>query len=131
SLCSPVGHPGDERSEIGQSMYGFDAHDKVRGNVPRGIDERDDVGLRSYAAAMVDVDAARCRFRNLSGIERGKGTRYDRPGVRMGSRFPVAIPSVELGEGGVDVVGVEREACHDPVVEVDLDEPEYLRLERL
>ena len=42
----------------------------------------------------------------------------------MGRRFPGEVSSVEFGEGGVDVVGVEREACHDPVVDVDLDEPE-------
>jgi hypothetical protein len=29
----------------------------------------------------------------------------------MGSRLPVAIPGIEFGECGVDVVGVEQDKC--------------------
>ena len=34
-------------------------------------------------------------------------------------------------QGGVDVVEVERDACHGPLVGVDLDDAEYLGAERL
>ena len=47
-------------------------------------------------------------------VERGVGPRDDRPCVRVGGRFAGEVPGVELLEGGVDVVGVERDVRHDP-----------------
>ncbi len=64
-------------------------------------------------------------------VERGVGPRDDRPRVRVGGRFAREVPSVELREGGVDVVEVERDACRDPLVGVDLDDAERLGVERL
>ena len=51
--------------------------------------------------------------------------------MRVGGRFAGEVSGVELLEGGVDVVEVERDACHDPLVGVDLDDAEHLGVERL
>ena len=59
-------------------------------------------------------------------VERGVGPRDDRPRVRVGGRFAGEVPGVEFGEGGVDVVEVERDECDDPLVGVDLDDAEHL-----
>ena len=48
----------------------------------------------------------------------------------MVDRFAPEVAGIELLEGSVDVVVVESDARHDPVVSGDLDEPEQLRLER-
>ena len=57
-------------------------------------------------------------------VERGVGLRDDRPRVRVGGRFAGEVPRVELGDGGVEVVEVERDDRRDPVVGVDLDDVE-------
>ena len=51
--------------------------------------------------------------------------------MRVGGRLAGQVPGVELLEGGVDVVDVERDACHDPLVGVDLDDAEHFAAERL
>ena len=48
-------------------------------------------------------------------VERGVGARDDRPRVRVGGRFAGEVAGIELLEGGVDVVEVERDARRDPV----------------
>ena len=52
------------------------------------------------------------------------GLRDDRPRVRVGGRFAGEVPGVEFLEGSVDVVEVERDVRHDPLVDVDLDDAE-------
>ena len=49
-----------------------------------------------------------------------------RPRVRVRGGFAGEVAGIEFFEGGVDVVGVERDACHDPLVGVDLDDVEHL-----
>ena len=71
-------------------------------------------------------DPVRRRRRQLVPVERGVGPRDDRPRVRVGGRFAGEVSGVELLEGGVDVVEVERDARHDPLVGVDLDDAEHL-----
>ncbi len=39
----------------------------------------------------------------------------------MGGRFAGEVAGVELGDGGVEVVDVENDACRGSVVGVDLD----------
>ena len=51
--------------------------------------------------------------------------------MRVRGRFAREVPGVEFVEGGVDIVGVEHDACHDPLVGVDLDDAEHLGVERL
>ncbi len=64
-------------------------------------------------------------------VERGVGLCNNRPRVRVGGRFAGEVSRIELREGSVDVVGIERDACHDPFVGVDLDDAEYLDVKRL
>ncbi len=60
---------------------------------------------------MVDVNGIRRRRRRFVPIERGIYPRDDRPSVRVGGRFAREVPGVELGEGGVEVVGVEPDTA--------------------
>ncbi len=80
---------------------------------------------------VVDVHPIRRRRGEFAPVERGVGTREDRPRVRVGGGFAGEVPGVELLEGGVDVIEVEHNAGHDPVVSVDLDNAEHLGMERL
>ena len=68
---------------------------------------------------------------SLVSVERGEAPRDDRPRVRVGGRFAGEVPGVELGDGGVEVVEVEHDDRHDPLVGVDLDDVEDLGVERL
>ena len=96
-------------------------------------------GARSHVARMYAVrspganavprrwsmfDPVRRRRGEFVPVERGVGPRDDRPRVRVGGRFAGEVPGVELLEGGVDVVEVERDERRDPVVGVDLDDAE-------
>ena len=69
---------------------------------------------------MVDVNRIWCRSGKFVPVERGVGPHDDRPCVRVGGRFAGEVSGVEFFEGGVEVIGVERNACHDLVFGVDL-----------
>ena len=71
---------------------------------------------------MVDVHKVCSRREDFASVERGTRPHHDRPRVRIGGRFTGKVSGVELGEGGVDVVEVEGDARHDPLVSVDLDD---------
>ena len=88
-------------------------------------------GAKAIAAPMVDVHPVRRRRGKFVPVECGVGPRDDRPRMRVGGRFAGEVSGVELLEGGVDVVEVERDSGHDPVVGVDLDDAEHLGVERL
>ncbi len=49
----------------------------------------------------------------------------------MAGRFAGEISGVKLGEGGVNVVGVENNAPHEPVRGIDLHNAEHLGVERV
>ena len=51
--------------------------------------------------------------------------------MRLGGGFAGEVLGIELLEGGVDVVDVEREERRDPVVGVDLENVEHISVERL
>ena len=51
--------------------------------------------------------------------------------MRVGGRFAGDVASIEFGEGGVEVVGIEYDDRRDPIVSVDFDDAEPLRDERL
>ena len=46
-----------------------------------------------------------------------------------GCRFAGEVARVELREGGIEVVGVERDDRRDPLVGVDLDDAEHFDVE--
>ena len=54
-------------------------------------------------------DPVRRRRGKFVPVERGVGPRDDRPRVRVGGRFAGEVPSIEFGEGGVDVIKVEHD----------------------
>ena len=47
--------------------------------------------------------------------------------MRVRGGFAGEVARVELGDGGLEVVGVERDDCRDPLVGVDLDDVERPR----
>ena len=63
-------------------------------------------------------------------VERSVVPRDKRPCVRVGGRFTGEVPGVEFLEGSVEIVGVERDTCSDPLVGVDLDDAEQFGVER-
>ena len=78
---------------------------------------------------MVDGDVV--RRGEFVPVERGVIPRDNRPRVRVGGRFAGEVPGVEFREGGVEVVEVECDVRHDPLVGVDLDDAEHLGVECL
>ena len=69
--------------------------------------------------------------RQLVPVESRRSRCDNRPRVRVGGRFAGEVARVELREGGVEVVGVERDLCRDPLVGVDLDDCRRFDVERL
>ena len=100
--------------------------------VPSGTDVRGQfAGRERWAATVVDVDAVRRGRRQLVPVDARECLRDDRPRVRVRRRFAGEVSGIELRERGVDVVGVERDVRHDPLVGVDLGDAEDLGVERL
>ena len=60
-------------------------------------------------------------------VERGVSLCNNRPRVRVSGRFASEVPGIEFLEGGVDVVEVEHNACHDLAFGVDLGEAKNAR----
>ena len=69
---------------------------------------------------MIDVNRIRRRRGKFLPSEPGGDLCNDRPCIRMGGRFAGEVPRVEFFEGGVEVVGIEPDVCHDLVLGVDL-----------
>src|ERR1700751_5982883 len=93
--------------------------------VPSGTDVFDAFAVRKGCPpAVVEAHRIRCRRADFAPIVCNEYTGDHRPGARMGRRFAGEVPCVELGDGGVEVVGIEHDACHEPFVGVDLDDVE-------
>ncbi len=65
-------------------------------------------GCKRCHPAVVDAHHVRRCRREFAPIVRNVCIRNHRPGIRVRGRFASEIAGVELFEGGVDVVGVER-----------------------
>ena len=64
---------------------------------------------------MVDVDKVFSRREHFASVDRRLHVCIMTDQVcACGSRFAGEVPGIELREGGVDVVGIEQNACHDP-----------------
>ncbi len=83
------------------------------------------IRLERYARPVVDVDPVRRRRGYFVPVVRGLDLRNGRPCVRVGGRFAGEVSSVQLFEGGVDVVRVEYDDRDDPLVGVDLGDDEH------
>ena len=59
-------------------------------------------------------------------VERSVVPRDERPRARVRRCFAGEIPGIKLPEGSIDVVGVEYEGRHYPVVTVDLGDVEHV-----
>jgi hypothetical protein len=113
-------------------MHSLDAEGDVRNLFPGRADICDEVtGGESCNASVVDVHQVRRHRGELAPVKRGVGSRDERPYVRVGGRFVGDVSGVDVFEGGVEVVEVEHKARCDPVVGVDLDEGEHLRVKHL
>src|ERR1700733_6056468 len=88
--------------------------------VPSGTDVFDAfAGRKRCPPAVVEAHGIRCRRGDFAPIVCNEYTGDYRPGARMGGRFAGEVAGIELGDGGVEVVEVERDHCYDPLVDVD------------
>ena len=71
------------------------------------------------------VDKIRCLVRELMPVEPGVDSRDDRPRFSAGGRLPGEESGIKFGEGGVELVGVERDDRNDPQVAADLNDTEH------
>ena len=91
-------------------MHSLDVDADVRRVLPGGADESNLLARRECAppSPVVDVHKVRCRRGYLPPVEVGVASGDDRPRVHVGGCLPGEVPGVELGECGVDVVGIEN-----------------------
>ncbi len=123
---------GEHRSEIIEPMHSLDVGAEVLLDIPKDTEVSGHVARReSDPAPVVDVYTIRCRRWQLAPGERCAGPCDDGPCLRVCGRFAREVPGVEFLESGIDVVGVERDACDDPLVGVDVDDCKHLGGERL
>ena len=88
-------------------------------------------GANAAPATVVDVHASPASIGGSSRrLSAAWASRDDRPRVRVRCRFAGEVAGVEFLEGGVDVVEVEHDDCHDPFVGVDLDDVRASRCTR-
>src|SRR3984957_18729431 len=78
---------------------------------------------------MIDVNRIRSHRGKFLPVEPGWDRRNRRPCIRIGGPFAREVSGLEFFEGGVDVVGIELDVRHDPLVGVDLDDVEHLDAE--
>src|SRR5947209_7841947 len=64
---------------------------------------------------MVDVYQIWCGSGHLTAIERDVYLRNRRPSARVGRRFSRDVSSVELRDGGLEIVDVEHHTRHSPL----------------
>ena len=84
----------------------------VRGEVIGSAYVGDRVAGRERSTPpMIDVHKVRRRRGDFVSVVRGLDLRHGRPYVRVGGRFAGEVAGIELREGSVDVVGVERDAA--------------------
>ena len=116
---------GDDRSEVAQPMHSLDVD---RCPAPSSSDARTYAihvtGRERCAPTVVDTDPVGRRREEFVPVDCGVRLHDGRPGAPVGGRFAGDIAGVELGEGGVEVVEVERDVRHDPLVGVDLRDAE-------
>ncbi|MCV7332020.1 hypothetical protein H7J81_18120 [Mycobacterium cookii] len=96
------------------------------------MDVRDHVAVRERrSATVVDAHPIGRRGEELAPVERGISTRDDRPCVLVAGRFADEVSGVEFSYGRVEVVEVESNQRHDPLVGADFRDAEHLGAKRV
>src|ERR1700679_4066185 len=99
---------------VAQPVHSFEVPLDVRGDAIGSTYVCGYVTRRErYSRTVVDVHTVRRRRGDFVSVVRGLDLRNGRPYVRVGGRFAGEVASIQLREGGVEVIGVERHACHD------------------
>src|SRR5271156_2259467 len=103
---------GDDRSDLAEPMHRADVDlVGVRRVVPCRLDVRE-----TCSATVVNVHPLWRRRGELTPVERGIRTCDGRPRLRVGGGFAGEVSGIELRDGGVDVVEVERDPGREPLV---------------
>src|ERR1700722_20492185 len=111
-------------SQIAQPMHNLDVGSDVP-KVPPGTDSCGQLaGPKRCRPTMINSHAIRCYRGEFVPTDRGVGSRNHRPRVRVGGGFAGEVARVELRDGRVEVVEVERNGRQNPLVPVDLDDVE-------
>src|ERR1700744_1155911 len=120
----------DDGPQAGESMNRLNVDAEIWGDVPKLADQCGLVTrVRRNEPPMVDGDPVRCGY--FVPVEPGVEPRDHRPRVCVDGRFAGEVSGVEFREGGVDVLRVERDPCHDSLVRVDLNDAEEFEVECL
>src|SRR5690349_20204999 len=82
-------------------------------------------------SSVVDTYEIRCGRGCLKPVERCVAIGNDRPRVRMSGGFTGKVSGVEFLEGCVEILQVEADTRHEPVVRVRFDDSEHLEVESL
>jgi hypothetical protein len=113
--------PSANRAKFTQPMYSLDANRDVRSLLKHRTDICGEINrLDPLARSMIDVHRIRRARGDFVWIEPGDTPCDDRPRVRVGGSFAGDVSSIELGDGGVEVVGVKCNNRCDPLVSIDL-----------
>ncbi len=108
-------------SEVAELMHRFDVDSEVWREAPNIAYQCGKITrVGRYESPVVDGDPVRRGY--FLPVERGVKPRDNRPRVRVGASLACEVTGIEFLEGGVDVVGVERNERCDPIFGVDLDE---------
>ena len=78
---------------------------------------------------VVDVDPILFRSRQFTPVECGVDLHDDRPRVGVAGRFARKVTTIQLGEGSVEVTGLECDEPEHPLVGVDLDDVQNVDME--
>ena len=118
----PMRRVGVDRSEVAQPMHNLDVGSDVLAELPPGADVFDQLtGRVRRHPTVVDARQVRCGRRQLVPVERGVATRDHRPRACIRGHSAGDVTRVELRDGGIEVVEVERDEREDPLLGVDLD----------
>lgn len=124
-LRAPAYHVGEHRTEVGQPVDGLDAEADVGHLNPRSLCVGDDIALRKRShSPMVDAHQVCCYWRDLAPANGSVDARNNRPRPCVGASLAGEVPGIELGDRGVDVIGVKHDRRNGQPIVVDLDDAE-------
>ena len=109
-------------------MHNLDVGSDVLVEVNPGLEVCDPLAWREGGSpTVVDTHEIRCGRRQLASVEHRVASSDHGPRVCVGGRFAGEVSGLEFGDGGFEVVEVERYERRDLLVAVDLDDAEHVR----